>query len=870
MIRRRLWFAVSRDIQAFRLNLVVFALFWCLHSPEQTAFSQDSENVTASADLSPIEEVRFSFNGVSWREVITWIADEAGLALHVDSVPPGSFTYTDPGSFTFNEAIDRINLFLLPQGHALVRNGDLLSVINMSDPRSLKQLDALAPMVRPEDLENLQGHDVVKCLYPLGSLDAEEAIEELSSLQLMTNPVPLTKTNQLLITDTARKLLGVKRILDSFEPSKLDNGTIVKSFNLSHVDAEDVLAVARPHLGLATGEMIGIDVSLSADLQGRSIFATGIEDKVKLIEKLVQEIDVPEKSLADGDSQSELQTHTVAGRNVDLAYDVLQTLLVGKNVRISKDEVAGTIVALAPEAIQKDIAETIRQLGAAEAEFEVIPLRTTDPYVAIALITQMLDLSNYTSDDEDSIAIEPPTIDADPDNRRLFVRGTPRQIEEIKGIVDGLDSPKFDVDGSSAVRVLGFFGGSAIRKLQLAAKTWNQPNPVVVIQGADGNGPLEKVFHDEGPSSNQRTRIESESDFASDLSSPSFKTISNARATKLVAVRDRKKLLDSPSLDISEAPIECRLTESGLVIQSDDVRALNRFESHLISLSTTSPETVSEPVVYYLKYTRPVDAIRMLAELLNGGDTITGPAGSLVNASVSIPGSVIGSLITNRDGTITLNAGTATVVADSRLNRLIVQGTSDEVARIESYLQIIEKDSGLTQVETYGRSHVIELVNTKASEVEEAIRAAYAGRVVESAKGGRNEGQSSFSSASREEYERRFRGRGDEDDEKGRGKSEPKSASKQAIDLEPKMTLSVHEPSNSLIVTAPDQLFEEVEKLAMKIDQRGETVIRVFTPGTSEVLETALEQLFLGQSSGRSDRKRSSSGSGSRDRDRDR
>ena len=95
---------------------------------------------------------------------------------------------------------------------------------------------------------------------------AEDAVQELSALKLMTTPAVFSKTNQLMITDTAGKLKSVKPIVDGFQPSTLDNGTVVKSFTLQHVDAEDILVVARPHLGLATGEMIGIDVSISADL----------------------------------------------------------------------------------------------------------------------------------------------------------------------------------------------------------------------------------------------------------------------------------------------------------------------------------------------------------------------------------------------------------------------------------------------------------------------------------------------------------------------------------------------------------------------------------------------------------------------------
>ena len=202
--------------------------------------------------------MRFSFEGAPWRDVINWLAEESDLALHVGDVPTGSFTYSDPNPFTHQEAIDRVNLFLLPEGFTLVRSGKLLSVINLGDSRSMQQLDALAKLVTVEQLDQQNDHDVVKCFFPLGDFEAEDAVEELSALKLMTTPAVFTKTNRLMITDTVAKLKSAKAILDAFEPSTMDDGTVMKNFALQHVDAEDILVVARPHLGLATGEMIGI------------------------------------------------------------------------------------------------------------------------------------------------------------------------------------------------------------------------------------------------------------------------------------------------------------------------------------------------------------------------------------------------------------------------------------------------------------------------------------------------------------------------------------------------------------------------------------------------------------------------------------
>jgi len=110
-------------------------------APVVESIESDSEsNVERSVESSGL--LRFSFDGVAWSEVIQWLADEAELALHVGDLPTGSLTYSDPSEFTVEDAIDRINLFLLAEGFTLVRTDQMLSVINLSDPRGIQQLDA--------------------------------------------------------------------------------------------------------------------------------------------------------------------------------------------------------------------------------------------------------------------------------------------------------------------------------------------------------------------------------------------------------------------------------------------------------------------------------------------------------------------------------------------------------------------------------------------------------------------------------------------------------------------------------------------------------------------------------------------------------
>lgn len=104
--------------------------------------------------------LRFSFNGARWREVLEWLAEEGELALQLGELPTGSFTYSDRENFTLSGAISRLNLFLIPEGFAAVRRGNLLTVIQLGDPRSLQQLDALAQVVPPESLDERDANEV--------------------------------------------------------------------------------------------------------------------------------------------------------------------------------------------------------------------------------------------------------------------------------------------------------------------------------------------------------------------------------------------------------------------------------------------------------------------------------------------------------------------------------------------------------------------------------------------------------------------------------------------------------------------------------------------------------------------------------------
>ncbi len=821
---------------------------------ETPAVGQQSVDDQTPTTGGQEKKLFFTFGGSKWRDVIEWLAETSGLALHTNDFPTGSFSYTDSKSFTVQEAIDRVNLFLLPEGYTLVRSGRLLSVINLNDPRSVKQLDALSRLVSIEDLDTTPDHDVVKCIFPLGELAASDAVEELLPLNLIKPPDVFTKTNQLLITDTAVKLRTARKIIGAFEPDTLENGTVVKSFSLQHVDAEDVLVVARPHLGLATGEMIGIDVSLSADVKGKNIFVTGVEDKVKVIEGLIKSIDVSEKKLTDSDGNAVLISHSVRGGNVDVVYNVLLTLLADKSVRLSMDKTAESIVALATPDIQKDIAETVRQLQAAEAEFAIIPLKTIDPYFAISLLEEMLDLSDSQATDastsssssrrspeedwwrrrmgggQQQTVVSKPKIDADPGNNRLFVRGKKHEIEQIKKIVAELDQGA--ATSTDTIRIIPIRGKMAEQALLMTVRFWRQANPVYYYQSLelDRAEPLERILN---PSKLPPEDVEGSSTSPSDLKIPKIRLLTQDPNAK-------------------GDPIRCQSTPRGLLLQCEDPKALDAFEKLLRTIYGPAESEASPPVVFYLKHAKPDVAIRTLAELLDGAEFAKeAEADTLVNGLVGGSSSLfLGSLVTSREGTLSMISGTITVVAETRLNRLIAQGTVSDIEMIEGFLKIIDKDNSITSIETYGISHVIELEHVDASEVAISLREAFAGRVAGNSstgsQGGKQQPNSKGSRGQGQEQDRqRQEDGGQNKGNEGRPSGRQPQGGSGGKNQEPQMTIAVHEPSNSLIVTAPEQLFREVEQLVKTIDKRSRQTVEVLK--LPRDLSQELQQILTGQ-----------------------
>jgi hypothetical protein len=183
-------------------------------------------------------------------------------------------------------------------------------------------------------------------------------------------------------------------------------------------------------------------------------------------------------------------------------------------------------------------------------------------------------------------------------------------------------------------------------------------------------------------------------------------------------------------------------------------------------------------------------------------------------------------------------SGTVSIVADPRLNALIVQANDDDLQMIDQLLGVIDREGSETEIETTGKPRLIPLTYTDATEIAAVLKEVYAGRINGASSGGQQQrgGQEDIM---RQMMQRMAGG--------GRGGSGGGSSE---VKGEPaKMSIGVDATSNSLIIAAPEPMYIEVHELVMALDQAGtqtqESIeVRTLHLANPDVVNTALRAIL--------------------------
>ena len=885
------------------------------------------------APAKPSDKLRFNFRYQPWKDVLDWFAETADLSLVGDNIPKGTFNYTDSREYTAAEAIDLLNGVLQTKGYTLVRKGRMLMVINLEDGIPPNVVET----VPVEELDKRGQHEIVEVVFQLQNVSPEEVEQEINKLKGPQGSVTvLPKSRQVRVIETAGRLRLIRRTIQAMENPQ-GAAARIRPIELQYADPQDALNLLRQLLDIPADRNTSSDgsVHIVLDPMGGRLLVTGKPDAVARVEEVVKAIDVPDPANPQktrmGDAP-QLEVYAVTGADPNSVLQVLQTLLAGMpEVRLSVEPKTGNIIALGRRAAHATIKATLEQLQRDSRRLEVFPLRTLDPQLAVAAITKL-----FAKDAGPGA----PTIDADPYSKRLLVRGSESQIEQIRLMLQQMgESGSSDRLGASNLRVVPVTGAAARTALEGLEEMWPtvRPNRIRVVtpsaagistrrpsaSSSSGSETAPAEDHPESPEIQresllemlQRLRKRPEPEPAVVPPPPGGKTAPAASPAvtqpppppppspprpeaaappgnksahlspetprpraKVVFTTQRLDEAAPPAgpekpgkqepvgkQDVSQVPapaapsakpadagkkdekppVLVRPSPGGVIIASEDRDALDEIERLLTAMAGNFLSGKPELTVFYLKHAKASAVAETLDQILGGGTLgSSGGGGSLLGdlagaALGDMGGGLLGTLLgggpsgaSGGGGGGTRTSGSVQITADNRLNALVVYAKPADLDTIEQLLKILDERESPEEILAAPKPRLIPLHNTQAEEVANVVRQLYQDRMAGQAGQARPPTPQDFINAMRS-----MRGG------RGGGGSQRGAQEEQA-----KLSVSADPRTNSLIVVAPDSLFQEVKELVEQLDEAaGDTseTLQVVTlqRANSETIRQALSAM---------------------------
>lgn len=482
-------------------------------------------------------KVRFNFRGQAWPDVLDWLATVSGMSLDWQELPGDYLNLITQRSYTIEEARDLINRHLLARGFTLLVVNEVLTVAKTENINA-----ALVPRVEPDQLAGRLPHEYVKVSFPLDWMIAETAVEELKPMLSPNGKLTaLRTTNRLESLDAAANLRELYAVLTR-EQSVTSQERLVREFPLKFARATDVSEQLKGLLGLDSksrgpqmpmmpqqmeqmqqqqmmmqmqqqqqqqqqhgGRPPGMpgakrqeDVNLVVNLRRNSILANAPPDKMAVIAKAIEAIDVPldrEQSLLL--NVNRMQVYRLAALDPDSLIKVLQDSGdLDPTTRLEADRKNKAVIAYAPLTDHMTIRTLVEKLDGSGRQFEVIRLRRLEADYVAGTISFMMgqeekkeerpryfgwwDDRRRSSEDEGQDKFR---VDADVESNRLLLWANDVEMEEVRGLLVKLGEIPAEGGSPDRVRVLDVETGEGTQQLlEQIRRAWPSlaPNPLVL------------------------------------------------------------------------------------------------------------------------------------------------------------------------------------------------------------------------------------------------------------------------------------------------------------------------------------------------------------------------------------------------------
>jgi type II secretory pathway component GspD/PulD (secretin) len=641
-----------------------------------------------------------------------------------------------------------------------------------------------------EQLEASESTNLVTKAYRLQSGDprsAENALEVLLPTATISADV---SARVLWATAAPEDHVMIQTVVDQLEAADLDSAR-VQTFRINGGDSEELYALLQ--------RMYRNDDSVRLSIQRRSnaILFVGPAKQELAVKQIVEQW----SEMGGSQAGREIKVYDLAELDGDVLVESLELLMERQvpAVDLQVQYTTNRLLAVATPEQHEQIVGAMKELQGEARRLEVFTLQINTPETIEDAIRQLfLDLPFSAS----------PSVNSSRENQQLFIRASESQLQQIRELLVKLGEPLVESSGSSGssgssatgIRGTGnmriLTSPAAPRLLQQIEALWPQisPNPLRVVSPSEGDkSGASDAFRDEN-----RSGLPLESPDEQPLPTPTPVENENTFTrvpTSLEPLQDRAPVLIFPSaneLTVASADQEA------LAIIEQLFRILNEQEA-----SAGKVEISGNFTIFQLENAGAEEMAQTVGRLFQQVTTGQGRGRATGNTQ-------------NR----------VSIVADERLNSLIVYGSPADRRTIESLIRTLDVSDAARSSVRVNEPRIVKVENVLADKIMGMLESVYRTQL-------------------RPDQPPRVQIPAGVSVEVAMALREVNAAA-----AAPLLTLEVDQATNSIIVLASERLSMEVEALIHRLDlqhKEGNTQgfkVIALEKGNTQRIEESLRRLI--------------------------
>ena len=812
-----------------------------------------AQNSTITAEQPPLNQgssqeksIEFSFDKADWKDVVPWFAEQAGFSWQsISEWPEGTFTLTDNQKYSPMEALDQLNyaLRLRKPAYTIIRNRNQLILTEASSPLPAE----LIATVTPTELDQRGEYEIVRCKFSLGDIDIstiEADLRQSISPQYQKFAKSLPSTNQFYARETGGNLRKVRDTIFAMIASK---ATSLSNYTLKHYDPEQFLIISRRLLGIPEGGYERDDKSLvlSIDPSSDRFILKGTPKAIEEFKAIAAQIDVTPDEQETNTERPYLDSHPVF-TDSEVAFKVIQTMLDGTDATVGQDQISGAIILRGRKEHHQRVKDSLATLRGDSGTTKIVQLEHSSASTILSAVRDLMNLSTASTEGPQ----QGPKMLANTVQNYIVIRGTPAEIFDVSQMITQLDQQQ-RLDPNRVrrpTRVIKMPPGKRDDLLESAPdlmRATGKRNPIRIIMPEDRNrsgrgfnrfgapGSDTKALPQSAPAPHDGTSlVDPNGDVGphrgpSQISAAATSALLNFALTSLVTYQPQdnggsnsnsNQSDDSEPSSVPGSPIVIKGTAFGILIESDDLDALDDLEA--ILLSEAGEEGTDQGLtVFYLKYQKAASIKSVLDNMFGlggseggagGGDLLSGIVGNAVGEGAGdLLSGVLGGGGSSSPGAVVTLEGDVQIGMYTQLNLLYISGaTQSDLNIIQDAIDTFDQPSPPQAPELAGQFYSIQVQHRDPEEVLERVQNLLADYIQSTEQPQQNQGNGGGNPEQAVKALRNLSG--------GNGNRQGGKGSQEEV---PKVRLDLDKKTGKILLTGPEFIYLQVKELVENIDQ---------------------------------------------------